>query len=84
MTFKRDKVAINRVRIRRNAKKQLNVSRRKGVTLLAFPWDNDQDTVGVRFPQEKTEPSKRGILSKVAKIYDPLQLASPISSVTCV
>ena len=35
--------------------------------------------VGVNFPQEKADPSKRGILSKVARIYDPPGLASPIS-----
>ena len=28
---------------------------------------------------EKAEPTKRGILSKVSRIYDPLGLASPIS-----
>ena len=31
------------------------------------------------FLQEKADPNKRGILSKVARIYDPLGLASPIS-----
>ena len=32
----------------------------------------------VSFPQEKADPSKRGIVSKVARIYDPLGLVSPI------
>ncbi|PFX23509.1 Retrovirus-related Pol polyprotein [Stylophora pistillata] len=53
------------------AKGQLNVPRRKGTTLLGLPWDKENDTVGMSFPQEKADPSKRGILSKVARIYDP-------------
>ena len=61
------------------AKEQLNVPGRQGATLLGLPWDKENDTVGVSFPQEKADPSKRGILSKVARIYDPLGLASPIS-----
>ena len=54
------------------AKEQLNVPRREGATLLGLPWNKENDTVGVSFPQEKADPSKRGILSKVARIYDPL------------
>ena len=44
-----------------------------------MPWDKENDIISVNFPQEKADPSKRGILSKVARIYDPLGLASPIS-----
>ena len=47
------------------AKVQLNVPRREGATLLGLPWDKQNDTIGVSFPQEKADPSKRGILSKV-------------------
>ena len=61
------------------AKEKLNVSGRQGATLLGLPWDKENDTAGVSFPQEKADPSKRGVLSKVARIYDPLGLASPIS-----
>ena len=43
------------------------------------PWDKENDTIAASLPLEKAEPTKRGILSKVAKIYDPLGLASPIS-----
>ena len=43
------------------------------------PWDKENDTIAASLPLEKAEPRKRGILSKVAKIYDPLGLASPIS-----
>ena len=61
------------------AKKQLNIPRREGASLLGLPWDKENDTIAVSFPLEKAEPTKRGILSKVARIYDPLGLASPIS-----
>ena len=61
------------------AKEQLNIPRREGASLLGLPWDKENDTIAVSFPLEKAEPTKRGILSKVARIYDPLGLASPIS-----
>ena len=61
------------------AKEQLGTSRKEGATLLGLQWDKDSDTISVNFPSESTEPTKRGILSKVAKIYDPLGLVSPIT-----
>ena len=61
------------------AKEQLHIPRREGASLLGLPWDKENDTIAVSFPLEKAEPTKRGILSKVARIYDPLGLASPIS-----
>lgn len=35
------------------------------------------DTIQVRFPPEQAQPTKRGPLAEVAKIYDPLSLVSP-------
>ena len=35
------------------------------------------DTLAITFPQERAEPSKNGILGKLARIYDPLCLVSP-------
>ena len=61
------------------AKKQLNITRREGASLLGLPWDKENDTIAESFPLEKAEPTKRGILSKVPRIYDPLGLACPIS-----
>ena len=55
----------------------MGTSRKKGASLLGLQWNKDCDTISVNFPSESTEPTKRGILSKVAKIYDPLGLVSP-------
>ena len=56
----------------------MNIPRREGASLLGLPWDKENDSIAVSLPLEKAEPTKRGILSKVARIYDPLGLASPI------
>ena len=61
------------------AKEQLNIPSREGASLLGLPWDKENDTITVSFLLEKAEPTKRGILSKVARTYDPLGLTSPIS-----
>ncbi|XP_078368252.1 uncharacterized protein LOC144652094 [Oculina patagonica] len=45
--------------------------------LLGLPWDKIADTLSVCFPQQPVEPTRRGILSQLAKIYDPLGLVSP-------
>ena len=60
------------------AKQQLET--RKGESkLLEVPWDKVKDEIQVSFPISTAEPTKRGILGKVAKIYDPLGLASPVT-----
>ena len=61
------------------AKEQLGTSRKEGASLLSLQWNKESDTISVIFPSEGTEPTKRGILSKVAKISDPLGLVSPIT-----
>ena len=48
-----------------------------GTKLHGFKWDEVADTLAITFPQERVEPTKRGILGKLACIYDPLGLASP-------
>ena len=60
------------------AKQQLsaNVSG-EGSKLLGLKWDKVADTLAITFPQERAEPTKRGILGKLARIYDPLGLVSP-------
>ena len=42
-------------------------------------WNKDADTIAVSIPQETADPTKRGILGKVAKVYDPLGLAAPLT-----
>ena len=57
------------------AKRQ--VGTRKGESkLLGVPWDKEKDEIQVSFPISTAEPTKR---EKVAKIYDPLGLASPLT-----
>ena len=55
---------------------------RLGVTngecgLLGLTWNKETDEIGVAYPSEAAQPSRRGILGKIAKIYDPLGLVSP-------
>jgi hypothetical protein len=47
--------------------------------LLGLNWNKDSDTIGVTFPQEPVAPTKRGVLSKVARVYDPLGLVAPLT-----
>ena len=61
------------------AKQQLGVSRSE-TKLLGLTWDKDQDTLKVTLRKEEnqeTVSTKRSALSQLAKIYDPLGLASP-------
>ena len=61
------------------AKQQLGVPQGGECGLLGLAWDKRRDTIGVTFPAESAQPTKRGILGKVAKIYDPLGLVSPLT-----
>ena len=45
--------------------------------MLGLPWNKEQDSLSTTVPPEKTTLSRRGILSMLAKIYDPLGLFSP-------
>ena len=49
-------------------------------TMLGLKWNKSKDTLTVRFPAVDTNTTitKRTILSKLAKVYDPLGLLSPI------
>ena len=54
------------------AKQQLNANvSGKGSKLLGLKWDKIADTLAITFPQERAEPTKREILGKLARIYDP-------------
>ena len=60
------------------AKQQLGVAGGGGV-LLGLKWDKLRDTISVAVPTEKADNTKRGILAKIARIYDPLGVASPLT-----
>ena len=42
-------------------------------------WNKDSGTIAVTFPQEIVAATKRGVLGKIAKVYDPLSLVSPLT-----
>ena len=60
------------------AKEQLGVVQGGETTLLGLKWNKTQDTIAVLIPPEKAAMTKRGVLRKLAKIYDPLGLVSPL------
>ena len=60
------------------AKTQLQVQPRES-KLLGLKWDKQSDTLKVTFSRDDTPPTKRGILSKLSKVYDPLGLVSPLT-----
>jgi predicted metalloprotease with PDZ domain len=57
------------------AKTQLMVKPKES-KVLGLKWDKQSDTLKISFPSEEVPATKRGILSKLAKIYDPLGLVS--------
>ncbi|CAB4012790.1 Hypothetical predicted protein, partial [Paramuricea clavata] len=60
------------------AKTQLGVEPNES-KLLGLKWEKDEDTLSVVFPSDPPATTKRGMLSKLARVYDPLGLASPIT-----
>ena len=54
------------------AKQQLGVPAKKNGKLLGFDWNKEDDPISISFPTEKADLTKRGILFKVARVYDPL------------
>lgn len=60
------------------AKTQLMVKPRES-KVLGLKWDKQCDTLKVTFPSENVLTTKRGILRKLARIYDPLGLVSPLT-----
>ncbi len=61
------------------AKQQLGVTPQE-CKILGLSWNKVDDTLSVQFPKEEIKtPTKRETLRKLAKIYDPLGLAAPIT-----
>ena len=73
-----DVVGYEKAKSQTFAKQQLNV-KSSDSKLLGLAWDKISDTLTVTFPHESLSTTKRGILSKLARIYDPLRLVSPIT-----
>ena len=59
-----------------SAKQELGVTSGE-CGLLELKWKKEIDEIGVAYPSEAAQPSRRGILGKIAKIYHPLGLVSP-------
>ena len=47
--------------------------------MLDLKWDKLRDFLSVIVPTEKVDNTKRGIIAKIARIYDPLGVASPFT-----
>jgi hypothetical protein len=60
------------------AKQQLQVKPSES-KLLGLKWDKITDTISVEFPTSTSATTKRELLASLARIYDPLCLASPIT-----
>lgn len=60
------------------AKTQLMVKPKES-KVLGLKWYKQSDMLKISFPSEEVPATKRGILSKLAKIYDPLGLVSPLT-----
>ena len=61
------------------AKTQLGIPQGEFSSLLGLQWDKRQDSLNVTIPTEKVTMTKRGILAKLAKVYDPLGLIAPVT-----
>ena len=61
------------------AKQQLLQTGNTQASLLGLGWNKANDELEIKLPFDKVEPTKRGVLCKIAKIYDPLDLVSPLS-----
>ena len=60
------------------AKQQLApLTRSEESKLLGLPWNKGEDTLSVVFPDKLSDTTKRGILSTLANVYDPLGFVSP-------
>ena len=59
-------------------KEQLeNTPARGPCKLLGFGWDKVKETLYVCFPATAAKQTKHGILTNLAKVYDPLGIVSP-------
>ena len=59
------------------AKQQLGTPSEGEASILGLAWSKDEDELKVVVPLGEVTTTKRGILSKLVRIYDPLGLLSP-------
>ena len=59
------------------AKQQLGVKPTE-TKMLGIQWDKENDTLTVQMGSNSESPIKRNILSRLAKIYDPIGISSPL------
>lgn len=59
------------------AKEQLGSSKGEEASILGLSWSKREDKIKVVVPSDETACTKRGVLSKLAQIYDPLGILSP-------
>ena len=59
------------------AKQQLGVKPTE-TKILGVKWEKENDTLSVQLGSNSESPTKRSILSRLAKIYDPIGIASPL------
>ena len=60
------------------AKQQLAVKPTE-TKLLGHTWEKEKDILNVEFDQSAKATTKREVLGKLARIYDPLSLTSPLT-----
>ena len=56
----------------------MGMSKQQLSNSLGTPWDKEKDTLSVITGSRSTTATKRNILSWLAKIYDPIGVASPL------
>ena len=61
------------------AKQQLGTPGGESSSLLGLKWNKDKDTLTVPMPVSEIVLTKREILAKLARIYDPLGFVSPLT-----
>ena len=59
------------------AKEQLGTPSEGDASILGLAWSKDKDELKIVVPESEVFSTKRGILSKLAQIFDPLGLLSP-------
>ena len=67
---------VNKCEDRSFAKQQFQVSPNES-SLLGLKWDKAADRLLLVFPRNECATTKREVLRQLAKVYDPLGLASP-------